>query len=63
MDFFEVNSNGKFIRNKNEYRNDTIYITENFLKDNKLKMCHLKLIVNRSFFNALRKTILSVNLY
>ena len=61
LDFYQVNSKGKLVRNEKESRNDTIYITENFLDNNKLKNSHLKLIANNAFYSRLSKTILSIN--
>ena len=61
IDFFKVNEKGKIKLNEEDNRNDNIYITESFLKDNKVTISDLKKIVYKSYYNQLRKTILSVN--
>ena len=61
IDFFKVNEKGKIKINEEDTRNDTIYITENFLKDNKVTILDIKKIVYKAYYNQLRKTILSVN--
>ena len=61
IDFYQINSKGKLGRNEDEYRNDTIYITEKFLDNRNLKNSDLKNIAIKAFYNQLRKTILSVN--
>lgn len=61
IDFYKVNSNGNLKSDRDEDRNDTLYITEKFLKNNKIKKSHLKKIAKKAFYKQIRKTVLSIN--
>ena len=61
IDFYKINSNGNLKMDENEDRHDTLYITEKFLENEKIKNSHLKNIAKKAFFKKLRKTVLSIN--
>ena len=61
IDFLKVKEKGKIKIDDDENRNDTIYITDSFLQNNKVKISDIKKIVFKSYYNQLRKTILSIN--
>jgi hypothetical protein len=60
---FQVSEKGKLIMDDHETRNNRIYFTKKFLKnnDNEIKPIHLKKIAVKVFNNKLDRRVLAIN--
>ena len=62
INVYRVSPNGKIKMDDTEDRNNTLYFTESFLKNNKkIKNSDLKLIALNTMYNKLDKSILAIN--
>ena len=58
--FYKVNSNGNMIKDNSKHMTDFVFITEKFLRNDKLKKTHLKKIAHKAFYKLLRKSFFGI---
>jgi len=63
INLYTVTAKGKLKMSDNEERNNSVYVTEEYLKKNKNKIsnAHLKKLAIKTFYNKLDNNILSIN--